>query len=174
MSSAVQIPPPKVSLATLPIDQKRGIWAMWCTIATEAMLFICMFGAYYYLGSNKDRWANENAPHLHWAFILLAILVSSSFVLRWGEKQVKAERFAAGAMALWITVFMGIVFLAWPGRRVPGPLGRPRALQRQLRLHFLHHHFAACRTRHRWSSAADLRRRRATLCQGIAFTAQSV
>lgn len=115
MSSAVQIPPPRVALSTLPIDQRRGVWAMWCVIATEAMLFICMFGAYYYLGSNKDRWANENAPHLHYPVILLIILVASSFVLHWGEKQVKAMRLAAGITALWMTVAMGIVFLILQG-----------------------------------------------------------
>jgi heme/copper-type cytochrome/quinol oxidase subunit 3 len=115
VSSAVQIPPPRVSLATLPIDQRRGIWAMWCVVATEAMLFVCMFGAYYYLGSNKDRWANENAPHLHYPIILLAILLSSSFVLHWGEKQVKELRLATGAIALWITVALGVIFLAIQG-----------------------------------------------------------
>ena len=115
MNSAVQIPPPRISLATLPIDQRRGIWAMWCVVATEAMLFVCMFGAYYYLGSNKDRWANENAPHLHYPLILLAILVSSSFVLHWGEQQVKKLHLRAGEIALWITVVLGAVFLAIQG-----------------------------------------------------------
>lgn len=115
MSSAVQIPPPRVQLATLPVDQRRGIWGMWCAIATEAMLFMCMFGAYYYLGSNKDRWATENPSPLHYPLILLAILLSSSFVLAWGEKQVKLERFGAAALALWITVALGFIFLGVQG-----------------------------------------------------------
>jgi heme/copper-type cytochrome/quinol oxidase subunit 3 len=79
------------------------------------MLFVCMFGAYYFLGTNKDRWATENAPELMYPFILLAILLASSFVLHWGEQQVKAERFARGRAALWITVLMGLVFLALQG-----------------------------------------------------------
>lgn len=111
MSATVQIPPPRTSLATLPLDQRRGIHAMWCTIATEAMLFIAMFGAYYYLGSNKDRWADETAPLWYFALILLAILLSSSVVLAWGEHQVKKGRFVAGRIALWITVVMGLCFL---------------------------------------------------------------
>lgn len=115
MSSAVQVPPPRVQLATLPFDQRRGIWGMWCAIATEAMLFMCMFGAYYYLGSNKDRWATENPSPLHYPLILLAILLSSSFVLAWGEKQVKAERFASGELALWVTVLLGFIFLGVQG-----------------------------------------------------------
>lgn len=111
MSSAVQIPPPRTSLATLPIDQRRGPNAIWCVIATEAMLFVSMFAAYYYLGSNKDRWSDESPPELMFPFILLAILLASSFVLHWGETQVKQERFGAGRMALWITVLMGLIFL---------------------------------------------------------------
>ena len=115
MSSTVQISPPRVSLATLPLDQRRGKNGMWCTIATEAMLFVCMFGAYYYLGSNKDRWSIESAPLWYFALILLAILLSSSAVLWWGEKQVEKENFAAGRIALWVTVALGLCFLALQG-----------------------------------------------------------
>ncbi|HXS74628.1 MAG TPA: cytochrome c oxidase subunit 3 [Terracidiphilus sp.] len=113
--STVQIPPPQVGLATLPIDQKRGVHCMWCVIATEGWLFVAMFGAYYYLGSNKDRWADHTAPKWWLAVILLIILLSSSGVLMWGEHQVKKGREMAGRMALWITVLMGIGFLALQG-----------------------------------------------------------
>jgi len=112
MSSPVQVVGPPVSLRALPIDQERGWYAMWCVIATEFMLFVTMFGAYYYLGNNKDRWAIESPPHLKYPLLLLVILLSSSFVLRWGENQVKRERFGAARSALWITVLIGIVFLA--------------------------------------------------------------
>jgi heme/copper-type cytochrome/quinol oxidase subunit 3 len=88
---------------------------MWCVIATEAMLFVCMFASYYYLGSNKDRWSIELPPELTFPFILLAILLASSFVLHWGEKRVQEERFGAGRIALWITVLMGLVFLGLQG-----------------------------------------------------------
>jgi len=112
MSSAVQIPEREVALADLPIDQHRGWYAMWCVIATEFMLFVCMFGAYYYLGTNKYRWAQEMPPKLLYPIILLAILLSSSFVLKWGESQVKAENFGAARLALWLAVIMGLGFLA--------------------------------------------------------------
>jgi heme/copper-type cytochrome/quinol oxidase subunit 3 len=115
VSSTAQIAPPRASLATLPIDQRRGIYAMWAVIATEAMLFICMFGAYYYLGNNKDRWSQESAPELRFPLILLVILLGSSFVLHWGERQVNGERFTLARAALWITVFLGLVFLALQG-----------------------------------------------------------
>lgn len=115
MSSLVQVPPPRTKLSVLPIDQSRGLWGVWWVIATEAMLFMCMFGAYYYLGNNKDRWALEKPPHLVYPFVLLAVLVSSSIVLHWGEKQVLKDRFRAGRIALWISVLLGLLFLTLQG-----------------------------------------------------------
>ncbi|HEY3704398.1 MAG TPA: heme-copper oxidase subunit III [Terracidiphilus sp.] len=113
--STVQIPPPRVSLATLPLDQKRGMHGMWCVIATESMLFVTMFAAYYYLGSNKDRWADLVAPKWWLALILMVILLASSAVLMWGEHQVKKGGFTAARIALWVTVLMGLGFLALQG-----------------------------------------------------------
>jgi heme/copper-type cytochrome/quinol oxidase subunit 3 len=115
VSSVTQIPPPRTCLATLPIDQRRGVWGMWGVIATEAMLFICMFASYYYLGTNKDRWAIETPPALKYPLILLVILLSSSVVLHWGELQVRAKHFDAGRIALWVTVLLGLAFLALQG-----------------------------------------------------------
>lgn len=111
MSTVVQVAPPRVRLSTLPLEQTRGIWAMWCVIATEGTLFACLFAAYYYLGNNKDRWAQESAPDLMFPFVMLAILLSSSVVLMWGEKQVKAGNFRAGRFAVWGTIVLGIAFL---------------------------------------------------------------
>lgn len=108
-------PTARTALNELPIDQSRGIQAMCGVIATEFMLFVCMFGAYYYLGSNKDRWANEMPPHLSYALILLVILLASSAVLEWGSKQVEAGRPAAARVALWVTVLLGIGFLVLQG-----------------------------------------------------------
>lgn len=115
MSTIVQIPPPRARLALLPIDQTRGLQAVWALISTESMLFMCMFGAYYYLGNNKDRWAIEKAPDLIYPFVLLAILLSSSVVLHWGEIQVHKERFGAARAALWFTVLLGLIFLVMQG-----------------------------------------------------------
>jgi len=112
VSSTACIAPPRSGLSTLPIDQRRGLWAMWAVIATEAMLFLCMFGAYYYLGNNKDRWSQESPPELRFPLILLVILLSSSFVLHWGERQVESKHFRPARIALWVTVLLGVVFLS--------------------------------------------------------------
>jgi len=115
VSSLVQIPPPAAKLSVLPIDQTRGIQAVWALIATEGTLFASMFGAYYYLGTNKDRWALQHPPHLVYPFILLAILLASSGVLHWGELQVEKEQYLAGRIALWLTVVLGLGFLVLQG-----------------------------------------------------------
>jgi cytochrome c oxidase subunit III len=95
-----------------PLDDNRGEWAMWLTITTEAALFVCLFASYFYLENNKDRWAIDHPPKLHYALIMLAVLIASSFVLHWGEKQLKKQRYAAARVGLGITILMGIGFLA--------------------------------------------------------------
>jgi heme/copper-type cytochrome/quinol oxidase subunit 3 len=84
---------------------------MYTVIATEAALFVCLFASYYFLGSNKDRWAIDQPPKLTLAFIMLVLLLSSSVVLNWGERQVKLGRYAAARIALFATVLIGLVFL---------------------------------------------------------------
>lgn len=110
MSTTVQVPP-RVRLAKLPIDQDRGVNAMWAVVATETMLFVCMFGAYYYLGTNVSLWSLHPAPELLLPMVLLVILLMSSVILAWGERQMKAQRHGAGNIALWVTVLLGLVFL---------------------------------------------------------------
>lgn len=102
-----------ISLNTLPIDQHRGGNIMWCIIATEAMLFVSMFGAYYYLGDVTNRWANEMPPKLLYALILMAILLTSSVVLHWGEQQVKRGAMLQARLAIAGTVAIGLIFLAF-------------------------------------------------------------
>jgi cytochrome c oxidase subunit III len=111
MISAYEVHERRIDLAGLPFDQKRGWYGMWCVIATEFMLFVCMFGAYYFLGNNKYRWAQEMPPKLRYPILLLVLLLSSSGVLIWGERQIKHANFLAGRLALWVTVAMGIGFL---------------------------------------------------------------
>jgi heme/copper-type cytochrome/quinol oxidase subunit 3 len=112
MSSATQVPVRPVSLRDLPVEEHRGRYAMWGLIATEAALFVCLFGAYFYLGNDKARWSTNQPPKVHYALIMLAVLLTSSAVLHWGEKQVKRGLYASGRRALLITILIGFVFLA--------------------------------------------------------------
>lgn len=94
------------------LDDNRGTWGMATLIMTEGMLFICLFASYFYLENNKDRWHIDEPPKMHLAFIMLAVLITSSFVLHWGEKQLKKQRYTAARGALATTILMGLGFLA--------------------------------------------------------------
>lgn len=94
-----------------PIELNRGIYAVWTVITTEAALFVCFFASYYFLGNNKDRWAIDTPPKLTLALIMLAVLISSSFVMMFGERMVKQQRFLLARTSVFITVAMGVGFL---------------------------------------------------------------
>jgi cytochrome c oxidase subunit 3 len=96
----------------LPLDDNRGTWGMALTISTEAALFVCLFASYFYLENNKNRWAIDNPPKMHLAFIMLAVLITSSFVLHQGEKLLKRGHYLAARVLLGITILMGLGFLA--------------------------------------------------------------
>ena len=113
MSSVANIPREETSLpVTLPLDDRRGIYGMWCLIATEASLFVCLFASYFFMGNNKLRFTIDQPPKLHYALIMLVVLIASSIVLHWGERQVKQQRYGAGRMALIATIIIGLGFLA--------------------------------------------------------------
>ena len=84
---------------------------MLCVIFTEAMLFVMLFFAYYYLGHDAPNWAAE-PPKLMMALVMLAVLISSSLVLHWGERQIDKARTAAARAAVAVTALLGLAFLA--------------------------------------------------------------
>jgi heme/copper-type cytochrome/quinol oxidase subunit 3 len=93
------------------VDDRRGTLGMLLFIATEAMLFIMLFFAYYFLEKGNQRWAVEEPPKLHYSLPMLAVLLTSSAILYWGEQQVKKERYIAARNALLGTISLGFVFL---------------------------------------------------------------
>ncbi len=92
----------------------RGSWAMAMFIATEAMLFVVLFFAYYYLGHAQPVWPTE-PPEYKLALVMLAILLTSSGVLRLGE--LAAERGREGVAKMWtaLTVLIGLIFVGIQG-----------------------------------------------------------
>jgi cytochrome c oxidase subunit 3 len=88
---------------------------MYTVIATELSLFVCLFASYYYLGNNRDRWDIDRPPKLHFALILLGLLLFSSGVLRWGELQVQRGRYKSARIAISVTAAIGLVFLLLQG-----------------------------------------------------------
>jgi cytochrome c oxidase subunit 3 len=114
MSSAAHVPlaPDTPHTGGWPLEVNRGVYAVYAVILTEGTLFVCLFASYYFLGVNKYRWAIDKPPDLSKAFIMLAILISSSFVMMWGERMVKKGRYGLARGAVLVTILMGLVFLA--------------------------------------------------------------
>jgi heme/copper-type cytochrome/quinol oxidase subunit 3 len=112
VSSAVYVPSHHgEATRQWPVDQRRGIHAMYTVIATEFSLFVCLFASYYYLGSNKTQWPIDQPPKMHLALIMLAVLLTSSVVLHWGEGQLKRAKAETARIAIGATTLIGIVFM---------------------------------------------------------------
>jgi len=100
-------PPPIVQV----VDQSRGTWGIMLFITTEACLFVMLFVAYFFLVQINGYWRIEERPKLHYSLPMLAVLVLSSFVLHWGEQQVKKGLLNKGRLALGLTILLGLFFL---------------------------------------------------------------
>lgn len=111
MTSSADLAGRDTTIRTLPLEERRGIYAMWCVIATEASLFFCLYGAYFYLGNREERWAANHPPKLHYAWIMLVVLLASGFLLRWGVSLVRRAEYAIGRLALLGTIILGLGFL---------------------------------------------------------------
>jgi heme/copper-type cytochrome/quinol oxidase subunit 3 len=109
-----RLPPDMASHPPLvtTLDDRRGTAGMWLFILTEAALFILLFFSYFYLAQGGWRWPLEEAPKLRLALPMLVVLLMSSGVLHWGEKQVKAQRYNRARAGLAGTIGLGLVFLA--------------------------------------------------------------
>jgi heme/copper-type cytochrome/quinol oxidase subunit 3 len=98
-------------LETLPLDEKRGTWGMALAIVTEALLFVSVFFAYFYVGRLHRPWPAE-PPQVALAIVLLVILLASS-VTAWASEHLlsRGSRRAARGF-LWTTIALGVVFVA--------------------------------------------------------------
>ncbi len=109
-SSAAYAPTARAPWLFVP-DDKRGTWGMALFITTEAMLFVMFFFAYFYIGHDRPSWPPV-PPDPKLAFVMLAILVGSSFVLAWAERRLKRGDLSAARIGTVITIVMGLAFLA--------------------------------------------------------------
>jgi cytochrome c oxidase subunit I+III len=89
------------------LDDRRGTRAMGWFIATEAMLFVMLFFAYFYLGP----WPTEAPPKLDFALPMLGVLVVSSVVLHLGERRLERGGVASARALLAVTIALGVGFL---------------------------------------------------------------
>jgi heme/copper-type cytochrome/quinol oxidase subunit 3 len=98
-------------LEKLPLDEKRGTWAMALAITTEALLFVSLFFAYFFVGRLHRPWPME-PPKLALAIVLLVILLVSSGTA-WAAEHLllRGSRRAARGLLL-VTIALGLVFVA--------------------------------------------------------------
>jgi len=112
----VATPPPEDSeiggplIRDLPPDKSRGSWAMALTITTEALLFVCLFFSYFYIGRLQHHWPTH-PPKLKLALSLLAILLVSSGTIYAAEEKVKKGAHLAARAFLILTVVLGAGFM---------------------------------------------------------------
>ncbi|MGB7495005.1 MAG: cytochrome c oxidase subunit 3 [Candidatus Acidiferrum sp.] len=113
MKASTATPPPiqEREEVVLAIDDQRGTVGMMLFIATEAFLFVLLFFSYFYLSRGNWRWTQETPPKLPLAFVLLGILLASSGVVFWGEKQLKIGNEGRAKLALLGTILLGLVFI---------------------------------------------------------------
>ncbi|HVT05838.1 MAG TPA: cytochrome c oxidase subunit 3 [Polyangia bacterium] len=95
----------------MPPDKSRGSFAMALTITTEAMLFVSLFFAYFYVGRLQHLWP-AHPPKLKMALILLAILAGSSGTIYAGEHALKKGARVVARLALIVTILLGALFMA--------------------------------------------------------------
>lgn len=123
----ISIPPPdgrelaQPLLYDLPHDKSRGSLGMLLTITTEAMLFVCLFFAYFYLGRLEKHWP-VTPPKLQFAIPLLIILVVSSVTIYFAEERLKKGAHGAARALLLVTLGLGIVFIIVQFREYLGHL----------------------------------------------------
>jgi cytochrome c oxidase subunit III len=94
----------------LPVDDSRGTLGMWMFIASEALVFVCLFFAYFYVGHRHPEWPLE-PPKLMKALVMLFILLASSAILYAGEHRLKQGDAASARRLLALTIVLGFVFV---------------------------------------------------------------
>ena len=97
-------------IGDLPPDKSRGSWGMALTITTEALLFVCLFFSYFYIGRLQHHWPTH-PPKLKLALPLLAILLVSSGTIYAAEEQVKKGAHLAARALLILTIVLGAGFM---------------------------------------------------------------
>lgn len=103
------------ALPTNPQEGSRPVawWGTWLFIATEAMLFAALISSYFFLRFNAPEWplGGIEAPELRLAGIGTVVLLASSGVAHWAERQIKKDSVAGLRWGLAATVVLGIGFL---------------------------------------------------------------
>lgn len=100
-----------IAILALPPDRKRGSMAMGWFIATEAMLFVSLFFAYFYLGRKAQYWPPDEPPKLPLALTMLTVLLASSAVLEWAKHALRRGNALRCRLGVAGTIALGLAFI---------------------------------------------------------------
>lgn len=100
-----------VLIRNLGWEEDRGSAAMGWFIATEALLFVSLFFAYFFLGSQNPHWPMDAPPRVRPAVIMLVVLLASSGVLEIARHLARLHRVALARVCVLVTILLGAGFL---------------------------------------------------------------
>jgi cytochrome c oxidase subunit III len=101
---------PADTLPPVALDQKRGTEGMILFIITEALLFVMLFFAYFYLKANHPNWISV-PPKVKPALIMFGVFILSSIALFWGESRLRAGSETAARASIYVTILLGVAFI---------------------------------------------------------------
>ena len=113
-----------MSQAAVPVEvapRSRGYatawWGMAVLIMTEAMVFIALLSAYFFVRASAPRWPPTGVvePELHRSVVFSVILVASSLPIFWMEWALVRGRMRDVKIGLLLAFLMGAAFLANTG-----------------------------------------------------------
>ena len=98
-----------------PVGRPTGWWGMVMFVATEATLFACLLGSYFYLRFQfGPQWppGGTDKPELLLPLLMTAVLVPSSLPVVWAEHGIRRGRRGRLRAGLAATLVLGLTFLA--------------------------------------------------------------
>jgi heme/copper-type cytochrome/quinol oxidase subunit 3 len=91
-------------------DQHRGAWGMKWLVANEAMLFACLFFAYYYLAAQNTMWPLDKAPKWQLPLAMTIVLFASNVIVFTSRKMYEKARYPLARLLLGAGFVLGLVF----------------------------------------------------------------
>jgi heme/copper-type cytochrome/quinol oxidase subunit 3 len=101
-----------------PVPRTRGYptawWGMVVLIGTEAMVFLALLSAYFFVRAGAPAWPPPGiaAPELHRSVVFTIVLLGSSIPIFWMEHALGRGHMRQVAISLGIAFVMGAAFLA--------------------------------------------------------------
>ena len=98
-------------------QREATIFAIWIFLASELLLFGAMFFAFYTYRHAHPAGFDAGARHTNLVFgaINTALLLTSSFAMSVAGRALEVKRSALAELCIWITLALGLCFLAVKG-----------------------------------------------------------